>query len=769
MCQEDEQGTQVSDTEISALVGWMATSGDGIHDTDIVEYCSRLGAQNYNFVNYPIGGMRRSSWRPEKDGVPPPIDLPDLQLDVKLWGTYVIGRISDWIDCDANESWLADLSCVEIEKYYLEADSAIKIIHVLNIAELLALMFTVVVHSIHSIICLKELNYMTYMPLRVLTLELRHRDSPKLAEILTKWMWTRNMTYSIWVFLSTDENHLPVADCGQDTRDIWGIWADFRSLCTNYPMQKLAVGLRLCPNLADEFLEPRLYKRWHAEPLCSFCIETSIFTSNGQYGKCTLPLAHHRLLMDLFVSVVQRPLIHCNSSEQIDEHLRLQYVNIIKQLIREKVIRSKEAALLGSDDNVLFEYLGHREYIDTLQMPLQPLADNLDSGTYAIFEEDSVKYDLYREAISHAIEDLMQMIIEAEELFNAKSCNRLDLLKLELYSIEKNAHAIVTLQFRNKYHWKDRVQIIEGDMRKLSEKVKAGQLSSPDLIVSELLGSFGDNELSPECLDSITDILRPTTISIPQQYTSYVGKILFAWPEVLIIGFIKLPALFFSTHPVSSLTSKSFVLFWGTKYFERGFPGRGRLEPVKLQDGTYALPECPEASQFDEIYVVCMRSVCELARPKVVFNFEHPNFEKNQMFETRTFSSQSICSRRAARLYVLISRCCFEVRLLLMLGTHHQRLMGFAGYFVAQLYRNCQLSIVPQTHTKGLVSWFSALIPLRHLYRLQKGTEVIFHIERKIDTRGVWYEWFCEFKDIDGKVKTTPLQNKDGLSYFMRL
>lgn len=43
------------------------------------------------------------------------------------------------------------------------------------------------------------------------------------------------------------------------------------------------------------------------------------------------------------------------------------------------------------------------------------------------------------------------MIIEAEELFNAKSCNRSDLLKLELYSIEKNAHAVVTLQFRNRH------------------------------------------------------------------------------------------------------------------------------------------------------------------------------------------------------------------------------------------------------------------------------------------------------------------------------
>ncbi|VDO38364.1 unnamed protein product [Onchocerca flexuosa] len=178
MCQEDEQGAQVSDTEISALVGWMATNSDGIHDMDIVEYCSRLGARNYNFMNYPVGGMKRSSWLPEKDGVPPPIDLPDLQLDVKLWGTYVIGRISDWIDCDANESWLADLSCVEIEK---------------------------------------ELNYMTYMPLRVLTLELKHRDSPKLAEILTKWMWTRNMTYrcSKYLYCSCCNNvytHSPVEE-----------------------------------------------------------------------------------------------------------------------------------------------------------------------------------------------------------------------------------------------------------------------------------------------------------------------------------------------------------------------------------------------------------------------------------------------------------------------------------------------------------------------------------------------------------------------------
>jgi len=39
-----------------------------------------------------------------------------------------------------------------------------------------------------------------------------------------------------------------------------------------------------------------------------------------------------------------------------------------------------------------------------------------------------------------------------------------------------------------------------------------------DVIVSELLGSFGDNELSPECLYGAQHILKPGGISIPKNY-----------------------------------------------------------------------------------------------------------------------------------------------------------------------------------------------------------------------------------------------------------
>jgi hypothetical protein len=40
-----------------------------------------------------------------------------------------------------------------------------------------------------------------------------------------------------------------------------------------------------------------------------------------------------------------------------------------------------------------------------------------------------------------------------------------------------------------------------------------------DILVSELLGSFGDNELSPECLDGAQRFLAPDGISIPTSYT----------------------------------------------------------------------------------------------------------------------------------------------------------------------------------------------------------------------------------------------------------
>ena len=52
--------------------------------------------------------------------------------------------------------------------------------------------------------------------------------------------------------------------------------------------------------------------------------------------------------------------------------------------------------------------------------------------------------------------------------------------------------------------WEGKVTVVSCDMREWNSPENA------DIVVSELLGSFGDNELSPECLDGILRFLKRT-------------------------------------------------------------------------------------------------------------------------------------------------------------------------------------------------------------------------------------------------------------------
>tara|TARA_B110000208_G_C11671596_1_gene395413 strand:- start:148 stop:852 length:705 start_codon:yes stop_codon:yes gene_type:complete len=63
-----------------------------------------------------------------------------------------------------------------------------------------------------------------------------------------------------------------------------------------------------------------------------------------------------------------------------------------------------------------------------------------------------------------------------------------------------------------------------------------------DIMVSELLGSFGDNELSPECLDGAQSFLKDNTgICIPQNYTSFLAPIMSSklWNDVAQLNELK--------------------------------------------------------------------------------------------------------------------------------------------------------------------------------------------------------------------------------------
>ncbi|VDK59822.1 unnamed protein product [Cylicostephanus goldi] len=229
-------------------------------------------------------------------------------------------------------------------------------------------------------------------------------------------------------------------------------------------------------------------------------------------------------------------------------------------------------------------------YVDVLQVPLQPLADNLDSSVYNTFEQDPVKYRRYREAVESAIRDYGESSSRPEELvlyvlgagrgplaernYNERFRCKRDRLRLKVYVVEKNPNAIVTLRcyVSNFLHllrilvlffsWRNRCVIIESDMRNVPSIARENDYPQPDIIVSELLGSFGDNELSPECLDGVTDLLKPTTISIPQKYTSYIA-------------------------PIMSLHMHQQIRLCSASYWNRGLPGHGRNGPTLQPDGSY--------------------------------------------------------------------------------------------------------------------------------------------------------------------------------------
>lgn len=85
--------------------------------------------------------------------------------------------------------------------------------------------------------------------------------------------------------------------------------------------------------------------------------------------------------------------------------------------------------------------------------------------------------------------------------------------KLRVYAVEKNPHAVVVLRRMVEDEAEMQggvVTIVHCDMRHWNAPEQA------DILVSELLGSFGDNELSPECLDGAQRFLKPDGISIPE-------------------------------------------------------------------------------------------------------------------------------------------------------------------------------------------------------------------------------------------------------------
>lgn len=479
--------------------------------------------------------------------------------------------------------------------------------------------------------------------------------------------------------------------------------------------KRLGLVLEFTANLPNY----AILERWFGEPIKAVVVPTSIFITNRK-GYPTLPIAHQRVLLSMVEREAQIILSGAHRS-----NIQF-YVNYFKNLYKKTYINT---------DDPMLKYA--KGWEDFLQTPLQPLADNLDTHTYNIFEKDPVKYRQYQSAITQALQDvkLNDMIknigvIEINEnnlnnltkynvddeydkvftvmvlgagrgplvraTLNAADISR---TKVKVIAVEKNPCAIVVLEGLVRELWQKRnVQVVAGDMRNI-------KLSPPaDIIVSELLGSWGDNELSPECLDGAAGLLAPGGISIPKAYTSYAAPI---------------------TSPRLWAAARS----------------------VCNKDGI-----C-ETKNLETLWVVYMQNKYDIAEAKPIFTFEHPakavcDHEGNSQTDYRGLPLTD--NRRQA--------------VVTWTAAQDSVMHGFGGYFDCTLYGNEMISIVPSTHSPEMISWFPVFIPIKTPLRIKKGDNITATFWRCVSSRRVWYEWVVEVGD-----KITSIHNSNGKSSEMLL
>ena len=329
-------------------------------------------------------------------------------------------------------------------------------------------------------------------------------------------------------------------------------------------------------------------------------------------------------------------------------------------------------------------------YQDYLQSPLQPLTDNLESITYEVFEKDPVKYEWYERAIAAALKDLAAKFDEPREIVIAvvgagrgplvaralQAGQRTD-IPVQCWAVEKNPNAFVLLQHRNKtdHLWDGQVNVVKSDMRHWSGPRPKNSDNKVDILVSELLGSFGDNELSPECLDGVGHVLDSDHgISIPQSYDAHLT-------------------------PISAPRLHSDLL------------GRSQAD-------RWELPYVVMLHQFDYLCTQLRSDAVRTPEVRHAWSFSHPappailkqaQVRAGGSMDAGGWVGGNGSNEHNARV-CNISFTCREP------GVCH----GLAGYFETVLYANnsckIELSTNPVTmdeKSKDMISWFPIFFPLR--------------------------------------------------------
>lgn len=295
------------------------------------------------------------------------------------------------------------------------------------------------------------------------------------------------------------------------TEHHWIRWNALRNAIGPLARNRLHVVLDFSQE-TDESRWHIRYQRWFGESLQAISIPTTMFVA-GPQGQPILPMFIAALL-DRFLDYPG--IAFFIDGPCLSEAGYGAYRDFLEKLESIHQVTELEQFLSPSFDHLL--------------RPMQPLGDQLHSSFYELFEKDPVKYVQYEKAIAQALSErhrdaqpAVVMVLGAgrgplvDRVINAVKITG---VAVRIYVVEKNPTAVVTLQHRARDDWGDfDVTIVATDMRHWQAPEAA------DILVSELLGSWGDNELSPECLDGAIHLLKDSGISIPCAYTSWLAPV----------------------------------------------------------------------------------------------------------------------------------------------------------------------------------------------------------------------------------------------------
>lgn len=356
-------------------------------------------------------------------------------------------------------------------------------------------------------------------------------------------------------------------------------------------------------------------------------------------------------------------------------------------------------------------------------------------------------------------------------------------VEIDMWALEKNPNAFVLLQRHNETIWNNRVKLVKSDMRTWKGPIRTANTqptsriynteqddsddqdtqqtddhtnsSNPaetgtftgspsldstyllatsqpanaqptpykiDILISELLGSFADNELSPECLDGVQHLMNPVHgISIPASYTAHLTP-------------IAAPKLYADiTHGMTSTTPNAaeipyVVMLNAIDYLSTTGGADESVISSDVASGSNK-PQSPSSlasppsyskahthhqqhhHQQQQVGFDGASSAAPTPQPIVgtTWSFQHPN----PLLPTSSTSTSSSSSDPTPPLSnahnARHSTLTFPIR---NRGTCH----GLAGYFETVLYKGVELSTNPVTmdaKSEGMISWFPIYFPLK--------------------------------------------------------